>query len=138
MHLDLLLISMSIKEFLIFQASFFIAYVVTSWTSLSSELTRTMALICNLIGKHCSCKSDEDDEFQIPSISYHSEIPRILLFGLLGLTYFILAPLILPFILVFFCIGYIIYRNQVSRIFYFLLPLFPIIHFPPPSFCFMF
>nr|CAD1819461.1 unnamed protein product [Ananas comosus var. bracteatus] len=99
------------------QASFFIAYVVTSWTSLSSELTRTMALICNLIGKHCSCKSDEDDEFQIPSISYHSEIPRILLFGLLGLTYFILAPLILPFILVFFCIGYIIYRNQLFNVY---------------------
>ncbi|URE12336.1 hypothetical protein MUK42_04539 [Musa troglodytarum] len=92
------------------QASFFIAYVVTSWTSLSWELNRTIAFIGDLISRRCS--KTNDDDFQIPSIPYHSEIPRVLLFGLLGFTYFLLAPLILPFILVFFCFGYIIYRNQ--------------------------
>ncbi|KAJ0980225.1 hypothetical protein J5N97_008480 [Dioscorea zingiberensis] len=97
------------------QASFFIAYVVTSWTSLSSGLTCLFALIGNFIRRHClKCL---DDEFHPPSIPYHSEIPRILLFGLLGLTYFILAPLILPFILVFLCIGYIIYRNQLLNVY---------------------
>ncbi|XP_072951862.1 CSC1-like protein HYP1 [Typha angustifolia] len=97
------------------QASFFIAYVVTSWTSVSSELTQTLSFIGHLLGRHCSsCKGDD---FKIPSIPYHSEIPRILLFGLLGFTYFLLAPLILPFILVFFCIGYIIYRNQLFNVY---------------------
>ncbi|XP_008780953.1 CSC1-like protein HYP1 isoform X1 [Phoenix dactylifera] len=97
------------------QASFFIAYVVTSWTSLSSELTRMIPLIVDLITRNCSrCKSDE---LQIPSIRYHSEIPRLLAFGLLGLVYFILAPLILLFLLVFFCIGYIIYRNQLLNVY---------------------
>lgn len=95
------------------QASFFIAYVVTSWTSLSSELTRLITLIGDWMGRNC-CRC-VDNEFHSPSIPYHSEIPRILLFVLLGLAYFILAPLILPFVLVFFCIGYIIYRNQVSK-----------------------
>ncbi|KAJ4788170.1 Early-responsive to dehydration stress protein (ERD4) [Rhynchospora pubera] len=93
------------------QASFFIAYVVTSWTSVSSELTQTMALLSHIFSCPCSRK-ESNGKINVPSISYHSEIPRILLFSLLGLTYFILAPIILPFILVYFCIGYIIYRNQ--------------------------
>ncbi|KAK1306890.1 hypothetical protein QJS10_CPA10g02073 [Acorus calamus] len=98
------------------QASFFIAYVVTSgWTSLSSELTRTMSLIGDFIGRHClRCMNSE---FHAPSIPYHSDIPKILFFQLLGITYFILAPLILPFLLVYFSLGYIIYRNQLLNIY---------------------
>ncbi|XP_078177974.1 hyperosmolality-gated Ca2+ permeable channel 2.3-like isoform X2 [Carex rostrata] len=98
------------------QASFFIAYVVTSWTSVSSELTQTMVLLSHLFTCPCS-KKESNEKINEPSISYHSEIPRILLFGLLGLTYFILAPLILPFILVYFGLGYIIYRNQLLNIY---------------------
>ncbi|KAM0951425.1 putative calcium-dependent channel, 7TM region phosphate [Dioscorea sansibarensis] len=97
------------------QASFFIAYVVTSWASLSSELTFLFTLVGNFICR--PCLKSHDGEFHAPSITYHSEIPRILLFGLLGLTYFILAPLILPFILVFLCFGYIIYRNQLLNVY---------------------
>ncbi|XP_042418269.1 CSC1-like protein HYP1 isoform X4 [Zingiber officinale] len=96
------------------QASFFIAYVVTSWTSLSWALNRTIPLISDLVTRHFSKSKDELD---IPSIPYHSEIPRILLFVLLGLTYFLLAPMILPFILIFFCMGYIIYRNQLFDVY---------------------
>lgn len=98
------------------QASFFIAYVVTSgWTSLSSELFRLTPLVCSFAKRTFSGKSD--DEFEVPSIPYHSEIPRILLFGLLGITYFFLAPLILPFLLVYYCLGYIIYRNQLLNVY---------------------
>ncbi|XP_059670373.1 CSC1-like protein HYP1 isoform X1 [Cornus florida] len=91
------------------QASFFIAYVVTSgWTSTSSELFRLIPLICSFFKK----ASDE-----VPSISYHSEIPKILFFGLLGITYFLLSPLILPFLLVYYCLGFIIYRNQLLNVY---------------------
>ncbi|CAM8879419.1 unnamed protein product [Rhodiola kirilowii] len=65
------------------QASFFIAYVVTSgWTSIASE-----------------------------------DFPRVLFFGLLGITYFFLAPLILPFLLIYFCFAYIIFRNQFINVY---------------------
>ncbi|XP_059670377.1 CSC1-like protein HYP1 isoform X2 [Cornus florida] len=91
------------------KASFFIAYVVTSgWTSTSSELFRLIPLICSFFKK----ASDE-----VPSISYHSEIPKILFFGLLGITYFLLSPLILPFLLVYYCLGFIIYRNQLLNVY---------------------
>ncbi|KAE8710194.1 CSC1-like protein [Hibiscus syriacus] len=98
------------------QASFFIAYVVTSgWTSTSSELFRIFPLMWSLIKKPFSCCSDE--EFEVPSIPYHRDIPRILFFGLLGITYFFLAPLILPFLLVYLCLAYIIYRNQFINVY---------------------
>ncbi|KAG2714228.1 hypothetical protein I3843_03G020000 [Carya illinoinensis] len=98
------------------QASFFIAYVVTSgWTSLSSELCRLVPLICSFFKRVFSGKYG--DEFEVPSIPYHSGIPKILFFGLLGITYFFLAPLILPFLLVYYCMGYIIYRNQLSNVY---------------------
>ncbi|KAL5739116.1 hypothetical protein ACOSQ2_028296 [Xanthoceras sorbifolium] len=97
------------------QASFFIAYVVTSgWTSLSSELLRLMPLLSSYCSWLCS---KIIEEFEVPSFPYHSEIPRILFFGLLGVTYFFLAPLILPFLLVYYCMGYIIYRNQLLNVY---------------------
>ncbi|XP_077224000.1 hyperosmolality-gated Ca2+ permeable channel 2.3 isoform X2 [Tasmannia lanceolata] len=97
------------------QASFFITYVMTSgWTSLSSELTRVIPLIRDYIGRFCSKSTDE---LEVPSIPYHQEIPKILLFGLLGLTYFFLDPLILPFLLGYFSIGYIVYRNQLLNVY---------------------
>ncbi|KAG4925844.1 CSC1-like protein HYP1 [Glycine soja] len=99
------------------QASFFIAYVVTfGWTNIASELFQLIPLLYNYINIIFVGDSDDDD-FEAPSIQYHSEIPRILFFGLLGVIYFILAPLILPFLLVYFCLGYIIYRNQLLNVY---------------------
>ncbi|XVE68191.1 hypothetical protein DITRI_Ditri09bG0048800 [Diplodiscus trichospermus] len=100
------------------QASFFIAYVVTSgWTSLSSELFRLMPLLYSFMKRLFVGKDDDDDDFEVPSIPYHSEITRVLFFELLGVTYFFLAPLILPFVLVYYCMGYIIYRNQFLNVY---------------------
>ncbi|XP_017975791.1 PREDICTED: CSC1-like protein HYP1 isoform X2 [Theobroma cacao] len=99
------------------QASFFIAYVVTSgWTSLSSELFRLFPLLCSFM-KRLFVGKDNDDDFEVPQMPYHSEIPRVLFFEILGVTYFFLAPLILPFLLVYYCLGYIIYRNQFLNVY---------------------
>ncbi|OMO93315.1 hypothetical protein CCACVL1_06538 [Corchorus capsularis] len=98
------------------QASFFIAYVVTTgWTSVSSELFRIFPLFCYLLKRPFSCCSN--DEFEVPALRFHRDIPRILFCGLLGITYFFLAPLILPFLLVYFCLAYIIYRNQFIHVY---------------------
>ncbi|KAF5735560.1 hypothetical protein HS088_TW15G01068 [Tripterygium wilfordii] len=98
------------------QASFFISYVVTSgWTSLSSEVCRLFPLIWSYVGRLFAGK--DDDDFDVPSIPYHSQIPKILFFGLLGITFFFLDPLILPFIVVYYALGYIIYRNQLLNVY---------------------
>ncbi|KAI3744462.1 hypothetical protein L1987_57543 [Smallanthus sonchifolius] len=97
------------------QASFFIAYVVTlGWTSTSSELFRVIPFIGSLI---CKPFSRNSDDVTVPSFPYHKDIPKILFFGLLGFTYFFLAPLIIPFLLVYFALAYIIYRNQLLYVY---------------------
>lgn len=98
------------------QASFFVAYVVTSgWTTSLSELINLFPLISSLVTKPFSGNSDVEPE--VPAISYQKDIPRILFFVLLGVTYFFLAPLILPFLLVYFSLEYIVYCNQFINVY---------------------
>ncbi|KAL6501670.1 CSC1-like protein hyp1 [Orobanche gracilis] len=59
---------------------------------------------------------DFHDELEVHSNPYHKEIPRILFISPLGITYFFLAPLILPFLLIYYALGYIIYRNQLLNV----------------------
>lgn len=101
------------------QATFFITYILTSgWASVSSELLQLFSLIWNVY-KRCFCKSDKSGNCanSVPSFPYHQEIPKVLLFGLLGFTCSVVAPLILPFLLVYFSLGYIIYRNQMLNVY---------------------
>lgn len=54
-------------------SSFFIAYVVTSWASLSTELTRLVPLVGDWIDKYyLECT---DDRVHVPSIPYHVKYP---------------------------------------------------------------
>ncbi|CAJ2650413.1 unnamed protein product [Trifolium pratense] len=97
------------------QASFFITYVATTgWTNVLSELLQIIPLISSLIKRPFT---KQEDEFEAPSFFYHRDVPRVLFFGLLGITYFFLAPLILPFLLVYLCLAYIIYRNQFTNVY---------------------
>ncbi|CAN8260713.1 unnamed protein product [Cochlearia groenlandica] len=98
------------------QASFFISYVVTSgWTGLSSEIFRLSPLLWSFVAKLFG--KEDDKEFEVPSTPYCGEITKLLFFGLLGTTYFFLSPLILPFLLVYYCLGYVIYRNQLLNVY---------------------
>ncbi|KAJ6847081.1 CSC1-like protein RXW8 isoform X1 [Iris pallida] len=98
------------------QATFFITYVLTSgWASLSSEVVQLFSLIWNFIRRHILRRKDDPDS--APSFPYHTEVPRVLVFGLLGFTCAILAPLIIPFLLVYFVLGYVVYRNQVLNVY---------------------
>ncbi|KAH9313797.1 hypothetical protein KI387_022424 [Taxus chinensis] len=98
------------------QATFFITYVLTcGWTGLSLEITRLCPLVADFIRRNFS-KGIEDEDYA-PAFPYHRDLPILLLFGLLGFTYSLLAPLILPFLLVFFSVGYILYRNQMLNVY---------------------
>ncbi|XP_008790275.3 CSC1-like protein RXW8 [Phoenix dactylifera] len=98
------------------QSTFFMTHVLTSgWASLSSEIMQTFALIYNFVGKRMFGLQDDPDS--VPSFPYHTEVPRLLAFGLLGFTCSILAPLILPFLLVYFFLGYVVYRNQIMNVY---------------------
>ncbi|KAK3029119.1 hypothetical protein RJ639_038824 [Escallonia herrerae] len=94
------------------KAFFFMTYVLTSgWASLACEVVQPFSLLCNLFRRFIFRKKDVLS-FSAMSFPFHTEIPRVLLFGFLGFTFSILAPLILPFLLVYFCLAYLVYRNQ--------------------------
>lgn len=98
------------------QATFFMTYVLTSgWASLSAELIQFYPLVTNFVSK-CLFRSKGDPDYVL-NFPYHTEVPRVLLFGLLGFTCSILAPLILPFLLVYFSLGYLVYRNQILNVY---------------------
>lgn len=96
------------------QAKFFMTYVLSSgWASLACELMQLYPLLCNSIRKYIFRMKDW--AISTMSFPYHTEIPRLLLFGFIGFTCSILVPLILPFLLVYFTLAYFIYRNQVRN-----------------------
>ncbi|KAF5746753.1 CSC1-like protein RXW8 isoform X1 [Tripterygium wilfordii] len=98
------------------QASFFMTYVLTSgWASLSCELMQIFPLFCNVVKKFIlRIKEDSPCNLTFP---YHTEVPRVLVFGLLGFTCSIMAPLILPFLLIYFILANLIYRNQILHVY---------------------
>lgn len=96
------------------QATFFTTYVLSSgWASLAFEIIQPFPLFCNIFQRLVLC-SGQDSYNGTLTFPYHTEVPRILLFGFLGFACSILAPLILPFLLFYFFLAYIVYRNQVS------------------------
>ncbi|KAM6543341.1 hypothetical protein CsatB_007788 [Cannabis sativa] len=99
------------------QAGFFLTYVLSSgWASLACEVMQLYPLLCNLIKKFIlRIKSDSSNDAL--SFPYHTEIPRLLLFGFIGFTCSILVPLILPFLLVYFIMAFFVYRNQVLNVY---------------------
>ncbi|KAI4339799.1 hypothetical protein MLD38_024699 [Melastoma candidum] len=99
------------------QASFFMTYIFTSgWAGLSIELIQPLPLIYNLITRHILRRKDEACNWSY-SFPYHTEVPRVLLFGHLGFTFSILAPLMLPFLLCYFLFALLVYRNQILNVY---------------------
>uniref|UniRef100_A0A0D6QUI7 CSC1/OSCA1-like 7TM region domain-containing protein n=1 Tax=Araucaria cunninghamii TaxID=56994 RepID=A0A0D6QUI7_ARACU len=97
------------------EGTFFITHVLTSGlTGLLLEITQFFPLIVRFFKRHF-CNGIEDEV--LAPFSYHREIPKVLLFGLLGFTYSVLAPLILPFLLVYFLSGIIIFLNQMLNVY---------------------
>ncbi|CAN8241172.1 unnamed protein product [Cochlearia groenlandica] len=98
------------------QAGFFLTYCFTSgWASLACEIVQPMALIWNLVAKFVF--KNNDDSYETLRFPYHTEIPRLLLFGLLGFTNSVIAPLIMPFLLIYFFLAYLIYKNQILNVY---------------------
>nr|XP_024930643.1 CSC1-like protein RXW8 isoform X3 [Ziziphus jujuba var. spinosa] len=99
------------------QTSFFMTYVLSSgWASLSCEVMQLFPLLCNVIKKWILRIKDDSPEGTM-SFPYHTEMPRVLLFGFLGFTCSILVPLMLPFLLVYFVLAYFVYRNQILNVY---------------------
>ncbi|KAK5824038.1 CSC1-like protein RXW8 [Gossypium arboreum] len=99
------------------QATFFTTYVLSSgWASLSCEIMQPFPLICNFFRKFILRTKVEPSSCAL-TFPHHTEIPRLLLFVHIGFTCSIMAPLILPFLLVFFFLAFLVYRNQILNVY---------------------
>ncbi|KAI4337096.1 hypothetical protein L6164_015550 [Bauhinia variegata] len=99
------------------QATFFMTYVLSSgWATLACELMQFFPLFCNLLSRFILRLKDDSQNGTL-TFPYHTEVPRILLFVFLGFTCSSLAPLILPFLLVYFFLAYLVYKNQFLNVY---------------------
>lgn len=106
------------------KATFFITYImVDGWAGVAGEILMLKPLVMFHIKNTFLVKTEKDREEAMDpgSIGFNTGEPRIQLYFLLGLVYAPVTPMLLPFILIFFALAYIVYRHQVS-------------FFPAPSF----
>ncbi|XP_042475232.1 CSC1-like protein At4g02900 isoform X2 [Macadamia integrifolia] len=98
------------------KATFFITYImVDGWAGIAAEILRLVPLIIFHLKNAFLVKTDQDREeaMDAGSIGFASSEPRIQLYFLLGLVYSAVTPILLPFIVVFFGLSYIVFRHQV-------------------------
>lgn len=98
------------------KASFFITYImVDGWAGIAGEILRLKPLIFYHLKNFFLVKTEKDREEAMDpgSVGFNTGEPQIQLYFLLGLVYAVVTPFLLPFILVFFGLAYVVYRHQV-------------------------
>lgn len=97
------------------KATFFMTYImIDGWTSNAAEIFRLLPLLIYHL-QNSRVQTDKERVKVIPATppQYNIVLSRVSLYFLIGLVYAIISPLILPFLCVYFALGYIVYRNQV-------------------------
>ncbi|ONK69887.1 uncharacterized protein A4U43_C05F27890 [Asparagus officinalis] len=102
------------------KATFFITYImVDGWAGVAGEILRLKPLIIYHLKNFFLVKTENDREEAMDpgSIGFDSNEPQIQLYFLLGLVYAAVTPFLLPFIVVFFGLAYVVYRHQIINVY---------------------
>ncbi|KAH0467028.1 hypothetical protein IEQ34_004266 [Dendrobium chrysotoxum] len=102
------------------KATFFITYVmVDGWTGVAGEILRLKPLIIYHLKNFFFVKTEKDREEAMDpgSFEFSSSEPQIQLYFLLGLVYAVVTPFLLPYIIVFFCLAYLVFRHQIINVY---------------------
>ncbi|KAL5727071.1 hypothetical protein ACHQM5_000303 [Ranunculus cassubicifolius] len=62
-------------------------------------------------------EKDRDEAMAPGSLGFNTGEPQIRLYNLLGLVYATVTPILLPFILVFFSLAYVVFRHQIINVY---------------------
>ncbi|RWW34573.1 hypothetical protein GW17_00000659, partial [Ensete ventricosum] len=103
------------------KATFFISYImVDGWAGIAGEILRLKPLIFYHFKNLFLVKTEKDREKAMhpESINFATSEPQIQLYFLLGLVYAAVTPFLLPFILVFFALAYLVFRHQIINVYY--------------------
>ncbi|XP_058095114.1 calcium permeable stress-gated cation channel 1-like [Magnolia sinica] len=102
------------------KATFFITYImVDGWAGIAGEILRLKPLIFYHLKNFFLVKTEKDREEAMDpgSIGFNSAEPQIQLYFLLGLVYAVVSPILLPFIVVFFGLAYVVFRHQIINVY---------------------
>ncbi|KAK9084784.1 hypothetical protein Sjap_025195 [Stephania japonica] len=102
------------------KATFFITYImVDGWAGIAAEIVRLRPLIIYHLKNFFLAKTDKDQEDAMDpgSLGFNTGEPQIQLYFLLGLVYAAVTPIVLPFILAFFCLAYVVFRHQIINVY---------------------
>ncbi|KAM4082179.1 hypothetical protein ACJW30_11G151200 [Castanea mollissima] len=99
------------------QADFFMTYILTDGLSgFSLEILLPGLLFWDVIKSHTVGRGTEKDPY-LYSLPYFRIIPMVSLSVLIGTVYAVVAPLLLPFLIGYFCLGYLVFINQIQDIY---------------------
>ncbi|TKY49678.1 CSC protein [Spatholobus suberectus] len=99
------------------QADFFVTYILTDGLSgFSLEVLQPGLLIWDIL-KSCIYGCQRERSPYLYSLPYFRIIPLVSLSVLIGIVYAVVAPLLLPFLIVYFSLGYIVHINQIQDVY---------------------
>ncbi|MED6144096.1 Calcium permeable stress-gated cation channel 1 [Stylosanthes scabra] len=102
------------------KASFFITYImVDGWAGIAAEVLMLKPLVIYHLKNFFLVKTEKDREeaMDAGSIGFNTGEPRIQLYFLLGLVYAPVTPTVLPFIIIFFGLAYVVFRHQIINVY---------------------
>ncbi|KAG8068902.1 hypothetical protein GUJ93_ZPchr0005g15291 [Zizania palustris] len=102
------------------KATFFVTYVmVDGWAGVAAEVLRLKPLVMFHIKNAFLVRTEKDREEAMDpgSLNFGTTEPRIQLYFLLGLVYAVVTPILLPFIIVFFSLAYLVFRHQIINVY---------------------
>ncbi|KAF9589532.1 hypothetical protein IFM89_025271 [Coptis chinensis] len=102
------------------KATFFITFImVDGWAGVAGEILRLKPLIFFHIKNSLFVKTEKDREEAMDpgSLGFNTGEPQIQLYFLLGLVYAVVTPMLLPFIIVFFGLAFVVYRHQIINVY---------------------
>nr|XP_043626887.1 CSC1-like protein At3g54510 [Erigeron canadensis] len=99
------------------QADFFMTYILTSGLAgFSLEILQPGLFTWDKMKSHTWGRGKMKSNY-LYSFPYHRTIPFVSLFVLVGIVYAVIAPLLLPFLVVYFLLGYVVYINQLHDVY---------------------
>ncbi|EES02054.1 CSC1-like protein At3g54510 isoform X1 [Sorghum bicolor] len=97
------------------QSDFFMTYILTNGMSgFSLEVLQLGLLIWQFLKAHSLGHSEEPYLYGFP---YFRVVPIVSLAILIGVVYAVVAPLLLPILLIYFLLGYAVYINQMEDVY---------------------
>jgi len=101
-------------------ATFFISFVALKFfVGYGLELSRLVSLVIYHIKRKFLCKTEADvEEAWAPGgFAYATRVPNDMLIITIALCYSVIAPMILPFALAYFIVGWFVLRNQALNVY---------------------